>query len=198
MVKVSIFNYGVGNLYSLRVALDRIGAQPSITSSMRSCRDSDAILLPGVGNFSDVTKRLPLHAISDWIDEGKPLLGICLGMQLLFKHSEEGEGKGIGLLPGKVKRFPSTVKIPQIGWNVVRKRKDSVLLDGAPNTPWVYYVHSYYPDTEGPWVTATSEYGLEYPCMIESKNVFGVQFHPEKSGTTGRVILENFLRMLKK
>ena len=197
-MRVSIFNYGVGNLYSVQNALKREGAKPQITSDVRKLRTADALLLPGVGSFSEAANRLPKDEIHDLLNTGKPILGVCLGLQLFFKSSDEGPGKGLALLSGRVKRLPSTVKVPQIGWNVLKVRNRSELVEGVPDESWVYYVHSYYPDTQDDCIVATTDYGLEYPCLIAKNNVYGSQFHPEKSGATGRIILQNFLRLVKR
>ncbi|HUK49527.1 MAG TPA: imidazole glycerol phosphate synthase subunit HisH [Terriglobales bacterium] len=197
-MRVSIFNYGVGNLYSLQTALRREGAKPQITSDIRKVKVADALLLPGVGSFSEAANRLPYDEIHDLVKTGKPILGVCLGLQLFFKSSDEGPGRGLALLSGKVRRLPSTVKVPQIGWNVLKVRNRSELVEGVPNESWVYYVHSYYPDTQDDCVVATTEYGLEYPCLVAKNNIFGTQFHPEKSGTSGRIILQNFLRLVRR
>ncbi len=132
------------------------------------------------------------------VNDGKPLLGVCLGLQLFFQNSAEGPGKGLRIFPGTVKRLPSTVKVPQIGWNTLKVTNRNELMAEIPNNSWVYYVHSYYPSTSGNWVAATSEYGLEYPSIIAQKNILGTQFHPEKSGNTGRIILRNFLRLIRR
>ena len=197
-MRVSVFNYGVGNLYSVQAALKREGADSQVTSEVRKLKNSDAILLPGVGSFSEAARKLPRNEILEMIHDGKPLLGVCLGLQLLFEDSEEGKGKGLGLLPGHVTRLPTTVKVPQIGWNTLKLKNPNELVEKLPNESWVYYVHSYYPATQGDWVVATSEYGLEYPCLVAQNNIFGTQFHPEKSGNTGRTILQNFLRLVKR
>jgi glutamine amidotransferase len=120
-------------------------------------------------------------------------------LQLFFSKSEEGPGKGLGLFPGEVMRFPSTgVKVPQIGWNTLDVKEGSPLTEGLGPEPWVYYVNSYYPSTKGRWVVATTDYGVEFPAMVAEKNVYGTQFHPEKSGETGRRILRSFLREVKR
>ncbi len=197
-MRIAIFNYGVGNLYSIQTALKREGAQPQITTDIRKAHTADALLLPGVGSFTAATKRLQRDEVRDMAKGGKPLLGICLGLQLFFDRSEEGPGKGLSIFPGRVKRLPSTVKVPQIGWNVLKVKNRSELVQTVPDESWVYYVHSYYPATSGNHVVATSEYGLEYPCLVAQGNVFGTQFHPEKSGSTGRAILRNFLGLVRR
>ncbi len=197
-MRIAIFNYGVGNLYSIETALKREGVQPELTTSMRKAKTADALVLPGVGSFTAATRKLPRDEIREMTKNGKPLLGICLGFQLFFDRSEEGPGKGLSIFPGNVKRLPSTVKVPQIGWNTLKIKKRSEFVDAVPDESWVYYVHSYYPTTDGEHVAATSEYGLQYPSLIAQDNIYGTQFHPEKSGSTGRVILRNFIRLVRR
>ena len=197
-MRISIFNYNVGNLYSLQVALKREGIETQLIRNIRKAKNADALLLPGVGSFQEVARILPNEEIRDMVREGKPLFGICLGLQLFFDRSDEGPGKGLGLFPGRVKRLPPNVKVPQIGWNTVNVRKRSEYVEQLPNGAWVYYVHSYYPPIQGDWVTATTEYGLEYPTIVAEKNILGTQFHPEKSGTAGRIILRNFIQSIRK
>jgi len=197
-MRVCILNYGVGNLYSLQAALKRENADSQLVTNVRRARSADALLLPGVGNFREVARKVQREEIRDLAESGKPLIGICLGLQLFFESSEEGSGKGLGLFSGQAKRFPSAVKIPQIGWNTLRVTNPNEIVEGIANESWVYYIHSYYPETSGDWVVATSKYGVEYPTLIARKNVFGSQFHPEKSGKTGRTILRNILRLVKR
>ncbi len=197
MVRISILNYGVGNLYSIQAALEREGAEVEITKEMGKNRDVDALVLPGVGSFNEAARKLPRKAILE-MSESKPLLGICLGLQLFFESSDEGKGRGLSILPGRVRRLPSTVKVPQIGWNTLKIRNYCEFVDGIPDESWVYYVHSYYPETQGKWVSGTSEYGIEYATLVANGNMLGTQFHPEKSGRTGRMILQNFLRVVRK
>jgi glutamine amidotransferase len=197
-LQVSIFNYGVGNLYSLQAALRREGANPQLTNNLRKAKATDALLLPGVGSFQEAARNIPRVEIRDLARSGKLLFGICLGLQLFFDRSDEGPGKGLGLFPGRIKRLPSTVKVPQIGWNTLNIKNQNEYVEQVPNQAWVYYVHSYYPATEGNWVSATSEYGLEYPTLVAERNILGTQFHPEKSGPTGRTILRNFLHSIRK
>jgi len=197
-MRVCILNYGVGNLYSLQAALKRENVDPQLVTNVRRAWSADALLLPGVGNFREVARKVQREEIRDLAESGKPLIGICLGLQLFFESSEEGSGKGLGLFSGQAKRLPSTVKIPQIGWNTLRVTNPNEIVEGIANESWVYYMHSYYPETSGDWVVATSKYGVEYPTLIAQKNVFGSQFHPEKSGKTGRTILRNILRLVKR
>jgi imidazole glycerol-phosphate synthase subunit HisH len=159
---------------------------------------ADALILPGVGSFDQAATALPMARLREQIASGKPVLGICLGLQLFFETSEEGAKKGFSLLEGRVRRFHGRVKVPQIGWNTIDLSRSSRLAEGVPTGSWVYYVNSFYPETNGRWVAATSRYGVEYAALVEDKNIFGTQFHPEKSGAAGRKILENFVRAVKK
>jgi len=190
-----IVNYGVGNLYSLREALRREGVETQVSSRTSALREADAIVLPGVGGFKTAAAKLPRDDIRDLAKGGKPVVGICLGMQLFFERSDEGPGKGLDLLPGRAKRLPGRVKVPQMGWNTLNVKRRTELTDGVPDGSWVYYVHSFYPATQGDWVQATCDYGLEFPSLLGWKNLMGTQFHPEKSGQTGTKILRNIIRM---
>ena len=193
-----IFNYGAGNLFSIQSALRKEGVATSVTKTGSGMGDADALVLPGVGSFDQASKALPMARLRDQIRSGKPVLGVCLGLQLFFSTSEEGTRKGFSLLEGKVRRFPSTVKVPQIGWNTLDVRRSARLVEDVPTDSWVYYVNSYYPETKGRWVAGTSRYGVEYPALVEDGNIFGTQFHPEKSGPAGKMILRNFVRAVKK
>jgi glutamine amidotransferase len=198
-MRIEIFNYGAGNLFSIQAALKKEGAKTSLTKDGGRLKEADALVLPGVGSFNQAAKMLPMQKIRDAVDSGKPVLGVCLGLQLFLSKSEEGEGRGLSLFPGEVKKFRSAgVKVPQIGWNTLAVRRESELTDGLGDEPWVYYVNSYYPATKGKWVVATSDYGVEFPALVSEKNVHGTQFHPEKSGGAGRRILQNFLRTVKR
>ncbi len=195
-MRIALMNYGVGNLYSLRTALGREGVRTFLTGETHRLRDADAVILPGVGGFRVAAERIPRGELRDLAKSGKPFIGICLGMQLFFEGSEEAPGKGLDLIPGRVKRLPHSVKVPQMGWNTIKLKKETELTEGLPRESWVYYVHSYYPETSGDWVLATSEYGVEFPCLLRRGNLIGTQFHPEKSGRAGARILHNILRTL--
>jgi len=198
-MRIEIFDYGAGNLFSIQAALRKEGAKTALTKDGKRMREADALVLPGVGSFNQAAKMLPMRKIRDAVESGKPILGVCLGLQLFLSKSEEGEGQGLSLFPGQVKKFRSAgVKVPQIGWNTLTVRKESALTEGLDEEPWVYYVNSYYPATKGRWVVATSDYGVEFPALVSEKNVHGTQFHPEKSGEAGRRILRNFLRTVKR
>jgi imidazole glycerol-phosphate synthase subunit HisH len=198
-MRIEIFNYGAGNLFSIQAALNKEGARTALTKDGKRMDEADAIVLPGVGSFNQAAKMLPMQKIRDAVGSGKPLLGVCLGLQLFLAKSEEGPGRGLSLFPGEVKKFRSSgVKVPQIGWNTLTVRRESELTDGLGKEGWVYYVNSYYPATKGRWVVATSDYGVEFPALVSEKNVHGTQFHPEKSGAAGARILRNFLRAVKR
>jgi glutamine amidotransferase len=199
-MRIEVFNYGAGNLFSIQAALRKQGAKTALTRDGKRLDEADALVLPGVGSFNQAAKTLPMQKIRDAVDSGKPLLGVCLGLQLFFSKSEEGGGRGLSLFPGEVKKFRSTsgVKIPQIGWNTLTVRRGSELTEGLDEESWVYYVNSFYPATRGKWVVATSEYGVEFPALVSERNVYGTQFHPEKSGKAGSRILQNFVRAVKR
>lgn len=196
-------DYGVGNLHSVRRALERAGALVQVTSDPACVARAKALVLPGVGAFRDamnVLERSRLaQAVKDIVSRGKPFLGICLGLQMLFSESEEfGGAKGLGLFPGKVVRFPENRKVPHMGWNEVRFIRKSALTEGIPENSYFYFVHSYYvvPEEEK-WVSAVCDYGGEFCCMIEKENIAAVQFHPEKSQAAGLRLLQNFVRRAK-
>lgn len=200
---IAIVDYGVGNLFSLRSSFKAIGADAVFTSDEKVIKDADRILLPGVGAFEDAAKKLKNTGLGELVisevKNGKPLLGICLGMQLLFEKSYEfGCHDGLSLIPGKIVSFEGRIdealKIPEIGWNALRLNKKSVLYEGFSGGEFVYFVHSYFADCENKYVSAYSEYDIDFPASVEYENVFGCQFHPEKSGKTGLRILENFCK----
>jgi len=201
MAKAVIFDYGAGNLLSLKVALEKVGLKASIGSSTRQLRNADAVVLPGVGSFSAALEKLDKvkQEIIDVAERGVPLLGICLGLQLFFKDSEEGPGKGLSLFEGKSIKLPSSVKVPHMGWNTLRMTKESKLLDGIYDDSYVYFVHSLYPvPLDKGLVCTETDYGVIFASAIDNENVFGTQFHPEKSGEIGLKILENFARIVAK
>ncbi|MFQ5815574.1 MAG: imidazole glycerol phosphate synthase subunit HisH [Candidatus Hydrothermarchaeaceae archaeon] len=193
--RIAILDYGVGNLRSVRRGLESEGAEAVVTNDGNVLFDSDALVLPGVGAFCDAMDDL--RAFEDDITsyvEDRPLLGICLGLQLLFTESEEdGLHEGLGLLRGRVIRLPDTVKIPQMGWNSTEIKRESRLLRGLRSGEFLYYVHSYYAVPEDDVTTATTTYGVEVPAVVEKDNIYATQFHPEKSGRTGLKLLKNFV-----
>ncbi|MCS6788408.1 MAG: imidazole glycerol phosphate synthase subunit HisH [Aigarchaeota archaeon] len=196
MSKIGVLNYGVGNLFSVVSALRRLGAEVELLESLDRA-ELDGLVLPGVGNFTEGAANVASHsdAVLEVMGSGTPTLGICLGMQLLFEASEEGEGKGLSVFRGRVVRLRTSSKLPHIGWNRLKVVRDSELLEGVSSGEWVYFVHSYAPDPrDRSIVLATTEYGgYEFPSIVGSSNVYGTQFHPEKSGETGRKVLRNFV-----
>jgi glutamine amidotransferase len=201
MPEVVIFDYGVGNLLSLKCALEKVGLNAKISVSAQQLRKADAIALPGVGNFSAAATKLDAvkEQLVDAVESGTPLLGICIGLQLFFQESEEGPGKGLALFEGKNVRLRGEVKVPHMGWNTLRLVKQNALFEGVADESYVYFVHSLYPVPADKDIVATkTEYGATFTSAIASKNVFGTQFHPEKSGDIGLKILENFAKIVKR
>lgn len=199
MAKAVIFDYGVGNLLSLKCALEKVGLEASIGISAKELAEADAIALPGVGAFSVAATKLDAvkEALTNKVKDGTPLLGICLGLQLFFEESEEGPGNGLALFKGKTVRLPSTVKVPHMGWNTLNIVKQNELLDGVKEGSYVYFVHSLYPAPVDKTIVCTqTEYGATFTSAIASKNVYGTQFHPEKSGDIGLKILKNFAKVV--
>jgi glutamine amidotransferase len=192
---IAIVDYGAGNLNSVKKAFDYLGAEVVVTDERQVLAAADKIVLPGVGHFSSLQAldRAGLReALLQAASSGKPFLGICLGMQWLFEGSEEClDVPGAGILPGKCRQFPSSVKSPHVGWNSLAIQEGSPLLRGIAQDSFVYYTHSFHAPvvTE---TTAASEYGLWFAGAVERENIFGVQFHPEKSGDVGLAILKNF------
>lgn len=202
---IAVLDYGAGNLRSVELGFARLGAATVITRDPAEMERADGLVLPGVGAFANAMAALhtsgvaePLRALAA---AGKPLLGICLGMQALFESSEEGPGvAGLGLIPGEVRRLPATgLKIPHMGWNVITPQKDSPLLHGLPAACYVYFVHSYACHAaDRTDVLATAEYGTVFDAAVQRGNVIGMQFHPEKSGAVGQRILKNFVELTQK
>ena len=198
---IAIIDYGVGNLFSLNSSFEKIGAETVVTSDKSIIEKADRLILPGVGAFSDAVKKLRDSGLDkvilDVAKAGKPIMGICLGMQLLFEKSfEYGEYEGLGLLKGEVipmeNTIPRELKIPHIGWNALKFKKQSKLFKYIKDGDCVYFVHSYYASGCDESLIATAEYGKELTAAVENKNVMGCQFHPEKSGDVGLSILKAF------
>ncbi|KAA0548746.1 imidazole glycerol phosphate synthase subunit HisH [Bacillus sp. BGMRC 2118] len=206
---IGIIDYGMGNLFSVSKALERLNYEYIISGDPEELAKADGLLLPGVGSFKDAMHSLNESGLTTFINEqvssGKPLLGICLGMQLLFEESEEnGETKGLGLIQGRVVRFRGEneqgilYKVPHMGWNELTYHRNSPLLSGVEQG-YVYFVHSYYVNTQDQQVVvASSEYDVDVPAIVEKGNVFGAQFHPEKSGDLGITLLQNFAKIVEK
>jgi len=195
-------NYGVGNLRSISKGLEKSGAQVQITHNHNDLLNSDAIVLPGVGAFAPAVKNMePItDVLAEAMNNGKPILGICLGLQLLFTRSNEGGSiKGLNFIAGQVVKLPDTMKTPQMGWNTIDFAKSHALLDGVKDHSYVYFVHSYYPQPKDPDViVTTTDYGIRFPSMVTKKNLFATQFHPEKSSKTGLMLLNNFVKIVKR
>jgi glutamine amidotransferase len=200
-MKFAVIDYGASNMFSLLSSLRRLNVDVDVISKKRDLGKYSAIILPGVGSFSSACEKMEKvkNKIIDAIEEGIPLLGICLGLQLMFKRSEEGPGDGLGILEGEVIRFSNGVKIPHMGWNSVKLNNDSILLNYVYEPRWVYFAHSYYPEPKDDSIkTGTTFYGSTFTSVVEKKNLFGTQFHPEKSGDVGKKILENFIKYAKR
>jgi glutamine amidotransferase len=198
MPEAAIIDYGVGNLLSLKCALEKVGLSTTIGLSKRQIKKADAIALPGVGNFSAAAAKLEAakEELLDAVKSGIPTFGICLGMQLFFPESEEGAGKGLALFEGKNVRLPNSVKVPHMGWNTLRIVKQNKILEGVDDEAYVYFVHSLYPaPIDNEVVCAQTDYGTTFTSVIAAKNVYGTQFHPEKSGDVGLRILRNFAKI---
>jgi len=200
---IAVIDYGRGNLGSVENALGRLGTRAVVTQDPRVIEDARALVLPGDGAFHDAMSSLQslglLDPIKAALDEGRPFLGICLGYQLLFTESEEfGQGKGLDVIPGTVRRFPGGLKVPHMGWNAVEHRGDLRIFEGIPSGAHFYFVHSYYPSAADPSLpVATCTYGLTFPAAMGRGALFATQFHPEKSQRWGLKLLENFAAFVR-
>ena len=201
---VAIIDYGVGNLFSLKSSLREIGAEAAVTSDAKVIAEADRIILPGVGAFEDAARKLRESGMAEVVKReaaaGKPMMGICLGMQLMFDVGYEyGEHEGLGLISGSVRPIadviPAGYKIPHIGWNLLRFRKESPLFKYIKENDYVYFVHSYYAAECDDSVIAVTEYGAELTAAVANGNVYGCQFHPEKSGEVGMKILKAYMEL---
>ena len=201
---IRIIDYGVGNLFSLKSSLRAIGIDADYTGNPAEIRKADKLILPGVGAFRDAREALRSIGLDRVVQEeagkGKPLMGICLGMQMLFDRSYEyGEYEGLGLIPGEIVpmegRIPKDLPIPHIGWNELMLKQPSPLMKNTANGDYVYFVHSYYAETPAEYVIATTDYGVEMTAAVQKDNVSGCQFHPEKSSEVGLSILKAFCEL---
>lgn len=199
---IAIIDYGAGNIKSLQFALEKVGLSAQITIDETVIATSDAIILPGVGAFQDAMQALNNQGLTEIIkreaDNGKPVLGICLGMQLFYEISEEdGESEGLGLLKGRVSKITGKVKVPHMGWNTLSKHQSSPLVNQIPDHSFVYFVHSYaVKEYAKKTLIATCDYAGTIPAIVQRGNIIGMQFHPEKSGDIGLKLLENVKEMM--
>lgn len=203
--RVAVLDYDAGNVRSAAAGFDAAGADAFVTSRVTEARGADALVVPGVGHIRSCLANLRSSGLHDllgeWIEQQRPMFGICVGMQLLYEHSEEGDTTALGLLPGRVRRFPTGVVVPHMGWDVVTAasgRGDDPLLAGVAGQR-CYFVHGYYAvPTDASHVVGTCDYGEAsgFPCLVREGSVVGTQFHPEKSGAVGRRLLANWLEGL--
>ena len=199
---IAIIDYGAGNVRSVEKALQYVGCETQLTADAEAIEKADGIVLPGVGAFGDAMASLRRSGADEivrkGIASGKPFLGVCLGLQVLFERSEETPGvEGLGAFRGEILRIPSEggLKVPHIGWNSIECDRECPLFKGLPEQPYVYFVHSYYLKAAQPIVSATAQYGVEIHAAVWHENCFAVQFHPEKSGDVGLTMLENFKKL---
>ena len=196
MIKIAILDYGVGNLFSIQTALNKLKVKTIVTSELDSNEEYNGIILPGVGGWKHTVKKIEINQrfLQDFHDSNKPILGVCLGMQLFFEKSAEGPGRGLCFFKGEIKLFTNEVKVPHIGWNILKQNNKNPLLEGVEDNAWAYFVHSLYPQpVDSRIISTTTDYGIDFTSMIYAKKTFGTQFHPEKSGKAGARILKNFV-----
>jgi glutamine amidotransferase len=196
-----IIDYGLGNLNSVQKGFERVGLETKISSDIEEIRKSNSIILPGVGAFRDAVKLLEeknlMNLIIEEVNKGKNILGICLGMQLLYDKSfENGEFDGLGLIKGNIKKFDISLKVPHMGWNNLKFQQNNPILKYIKEGDYVYYVHSYYAEGEEEDLIAYSEYEVKVPGIVNRENIYGIQFHPEKSGTVGHNILKAYKEII--
>ena len=202
MVKVAIFDYGAGNIFSLKNSLEKNNAEVDVITNFDNSNNYSGLILPGVGNFDPAIKSIRERSkkqFNDFVKDKIPVLGICLGMEMFFEKSEEGKEKGLDIMKGKVVLLPKNMKTPHMGWNNIQIKQQSKILEGVKDGSWVYFVHSYIvkPKNEA-IVVADADYGIQVPAVVEEKTFFGTQFHPEKSGQVGAMMIQNFLSVCKK
>ena len=201
MTSVAIFDYGAGNIFSLKNSLERIGATVDVITTFDNPNVYSGLLLPGVGNFDPAMNRIRDYSkvkFREYVGS-MPVLGICLGMEMFFEKSEEGKEQGLDVIDGEVIVLPPSMKVPHMGWNDLEIKKPGKILEGVKDGSWAYFVHSYrVKPNSNDVITAESDYGIKVPAVVEYENFFGTQFHPEKSSTVGKIMLENFLKECKK
>jgi glutamine amidotransferase len=202
-LNIAVVDYGMGNIRSVSKALEHVAPRDDVrvTADPAAIRAADRVVVPGQGAMPDCMRQLAASGAREAVVEAaarKPFLGICIGLQMLFEHGEEGDTAGLGLLPGRVPRFPaldSSLKIPHMGWNEVQQARPHALWDGIPDRSRFYFVHSYYPEpADRSMAAATCAYGISFTCAVARDNIFAVQFHPEKSQNSGLQLLSNFVQ----
>ena len=200
MAKIAIFDYGAGNIFSLKNALEKQNAIVEVQTKVENLKGYDGIFLPGVGNFDPAIQSINQNS-TDFLQVvgNTPVFGICLGMEMFFEKSQEGNEQGLGVINGDVIVLPNTLKVPHMGWNALEIKQENKILEGIEDGSWVYFVHSYRanPTTEDV-IVAESDYDVKVPAIVQKDNYFGTQFHPEKSGSVGALMLKNFLRECSK
>jgi imidazole glycerol-phosphate synthase subunit HisH len=200
---IAIVDYGIGNLGSAAKAFRHVGAEAVLSGDPAVLRRADTLVLPGDGAFGaamdELRQRSLLPVLHEAVAQGRTLLGICVGMQLLFEESEEhGSHRGLGLLPGRVRRFRGDLPVPHMGWNRLRRRQPHPLLDGIDEGAHVYFVHSYFCEAKDDVLVASSDYGVDFAAIVGQGHVLGVQFHPEKSQGVGLRMIDNFVRLCRR
>ena len=201
MVNVVIFDYGAGNIFSLKNSLEKAGATVDVITNFDEPNQYSGLLLPGVGNFDPAINSIRNYSKTEFRDYvgDMPVLGICLGMEMFFEKSEEGKEKGLNVIEGEVIVLPPTLKVPHMGWNDLEIKRPGKILEGVDDGSWVYFVHSYrVKPSSDDVITAVSDYGIKVPAVVEQDNFIGTQFHPEKSSTVGKIMIKNFLDVCKK
>ena len=201
MARVAIFDYGAGNIFSLKNSLEKVGATVDVITTFDDPNTYSGLLLPGVGNFDPAMNSIRSFSKTQFQEYvgNMPVLGICLGMEMFFEKSEEGKEQGLNVIDGEVIILPPSMKVPHMGWNNLEIKKSGKILEGVKDGSWAYFVHSYrVKPNSNDVITAESDYGIKVPAVVEYDNFFGTQFHPEKSSTVGKIMLENFLKECKK
>ena len=198
MPNIAVVNYGGGNTRSVTLALERFGAKPILATEQKHIENADGLVFPGQGandpSMRNLRKSKLIDSILRFVESERPFLGVCLGLQLLFENSEEGTEPGLGIFKGSVKKLPENVKIPHMGWNMVNFKKTNKTLFELPKNDYFYFVHSYYvAPLDTSLICGKTEYGLEFCSAVAYKNIFAVQFHPERSGEVGLQIYKNFV-----
>jgi glutamine amidotransferase len=196
-----IIDYEVGNIFSVQRGLERAGISSVLSSDKEVILKADLLILPGVGAFQDamdsLEQRQLVDVIKEFVKTGKPMIGICLGMQLLFDYSMEfGKRKGLGLIPGQVLEFDIEEKVPHMGWNDLSIQQDDLIVKRIKTGEFVYFVHSFYAETDAKYIIADTQYGIRVPAIVNKDNVYGMQFHPEKSGDVGLRLMQQFKELI--